>query len=462
MPAISRDIISETSSLIKVAVSNSDYAPKVKQKLRELQAQSNIKGFRPGQTPMSFIRKRFGNSIVAEIVEDMVKEAMGNYFKEEKLVYLAQPLPAMSNNYRYDVETNGDYNFEFELGTVPSFELKGATLENVLPFYDIIIDEEFLETEIDKLRKRFSTGFEDNIIEVQDEDMVFCRLDETENGQIKHKGLSRAEIPFFLRDINPTLKEQLIGSEVGVSVDVNVYEIEPKRDREFVRKHFLQTNSKHAVNDTFKLTVERIQRPKKAEMSNDFFNRLFPNEGSMDADTFQEKMRGELQKAYKQLSMQKFFGTIYDSLMELNPIVLPIEFLEKWLTLTNENKLPEDFFSSEQFKAMQNDIRWGLLRDRTAAQLGLEVSREDVEDSVRVEILRYFNYQIPPYGEYINGMINRLLSDRQEFQKRYEAVLDERVLERLSEEIGKDVKPVSKADFDAMNPAAATEVLAAQ
>jgi len=460
MPAISRDIISETSSIIKVAVANADYAPKVKLKLREFQSQSNIKGFRPGQTPMSFIKKRFGATVVMEVVEEIVRETMGNYFKEEKLVYLAQPLPSESNVYRYDADSNQDYNFEFELGTVPSFELKGATLDNVLPFYDIMIDEEFLNGEIEKLRKRFSTGFEEDITDIQDEDLIFCQLDELENGSIKHKGVSRNEVPFFLRDINPELKAQIVGAKVGDTFDANIYAIEPKRDREFVRKHFLQTNSKHAVNETFRLTVVRVQRPKKAEMSEEFFNRLFPNEAVTDVDAFQEKMRGEMQKAYKQLSMQKFYGTIFDALMDANQITLPIDFLKKWLLFTNKDVTAE-FFETEQFKAMQNDIRWGLLRDRIASQFSLEVSREDVEDAVRVEILRYFNYQIPPYGEYINGMINRVLADRQEFQRRYEAVLDERVLERLSEEIGKDVKTVTKAEFDALSPNAPSEIVAA-
>ncbi len=459
MPAISRDIISETSSIIKVAVANADYAPKVKQKLREFQSQSNIKGFRPGQTPMSFIKKRFGNAVVMEVVEEIVKETMGNYFKEEKLVYLAQPLPSDDNAYRYDVETNQDYNFEFELGTVPPFELQGATLDTILPFYDIMIDEEFLNAEVEKLRRRFSSGFEENIVEVQEEDLIFCQLDELENGTVKHKGISRNEVPFFLRDVNPALKAQLVGSQIGDTFDTNVYEIEPKRDREFVRKHFLQTNSKHAVGDIFRLSVSRIQRPKKAEMTEEFFARLFPNEVVSDLDSFNEKMRGEMQKAYKQLSMQKFYGTIYDSLMENNPINLPVEFLQKWLLFTNK-QVTADFFATEQFKSMQNDIRWGLLRDRTAAQFAIEVSREDVEDAVRVEILRYFNYQIPPYGEYINGMINRVLGDRSEFQRRYEAVLDERVLERLAEEIGKEVKTISKAEFDAFSPNATSEIVA--
>ena len=153
---------------------------------------------------------------------------------------------------------------------------------------------------------------------------------------------------------------------------------------------------------------------------------------------------------YKQLSMQRFFATIYNSLMEKNDITLPVDFLKKFLSVTEQN-LPEGFFESEQFTGIQNDIRWGLMRDRLAAKFEIEITREEVEDTVRLEILKYFNYQIAPYSDYVNQQIARILADQREFQKRYEATLDERVLEQLSEMVGKDLKTVSKAEFDALD-----------
>ncbi len=452
MPIVKREDISDVSTIVTVELTQNDYLPKVKQKLREFQQQSSFKGFRPGQTPMTFIRKRFGNSVLMEQVEEVVREAMGNFFKEQKLVYLAQPLPAEENNHRYDIENAKDYTFKFELGVVPEFEIKGTSLDNVLPYYDIAIDEAFLQEEIERLRKRFSTGFEDDIQSVSEEDdMIFCHIEELEGDAVKSKGVSRNNVPFFVRDLNADLKAQVLTAKVGDSFVANIYEVEPKRDKEFVRKHFLQASPKVIVGDMFKLTIEKVQRVKKADLSEDFYQRLFPDGEVKDVDAFQEKMRTELYNAYKQLSMQKFFAAIYDSLMELNQMTLPIEFLKKWLSTTEKN-LPANFFETEEFKGMQNDIRWGLVRDRLANQFEIEVTREDVEDAVRLDILRYFNYQIPPYGEYTNNMINRILGDRREFQKRYEAVLDERVLERLSEEVGKDVKAVSKAEFDALTP----------
>jgi trigger factor len=451
MPTVKREDISEVSTVVTVEISQADYQQKLKKKLREAQEQTSIKGFRPGQAPANFIRKKFGNGILADLVEEQVREALGKYFQDEKLTYLAQPLPYTSNNYNYNVEQQQDYSFKFDMGIVPEFEIKGTTLDNVLPFYDIQIDEDFLQAEIDRLRDRFSAGFEENITDVQEKDMVFFQLQELdEAGQVKAKGVSRDEVPFSVKDLNEDLRKQVLALTVGESLDTDIYQAEPRRAKDFVDKHILNITAKTVCNTQFRLTLVRVQRPKKAELSEQFYQQLFPGDQVADVDTFQDKMRDELYKVYKQLAMQRFFAAIYDSLMEQNPVNLPIDFLKKFLSATERN-LPEGFFETQEFQGMVNDIRWGLLRDRLAARFEIEVTKEEVEDTVRLEILRYFNYQIQPYSDYVNQQIARILGDRREYQKRYEATLDERVLEQLSELVGKDLKAVTKAEFDALD-----------
>ena len=98
MPTVKREDISEVSTVVTVEISQADYQQKLKKKLREAQEQTSIKGFRPGQAPANFIRKKFGNGILADLVEEQVREALGKYFQDEKLTYLAQPLPHTSNS----------------------------------------------------------------------------------------------------------------------------------------------------------------------------------------------------------------------------------------------------------------------------------------------------------------------------------------------------------------------------
>ena len=57
-----------------VTVPKEDLAEKLEAKIKEMQPQVSLKGFRPGKVPVSHIKKMFGPSIMKDVVEDMVNE----------------------------------------------------------------------------------------------------------------------------------------------------------------------------------------------------------------------------------------------------------------------------------------------------------------------------------------------------------------------------------------------------
>lgn len=457
MPTIHREDISAVDVVVSIDVTPADYLPKLKLKLRDVQKRGDFKGFRPGQVPMQFLRNKFGYSLLFEIVEEEVKKSLSDYMREQKLATVGQPFPHLSNSHKYDINDEAKvYTFKFDLGLVPEFDVKGADLDNVLPFYDIAIDEEFLQGEIDRLRERFATGFDEEATSVEEKDIVYVTLTELDaQGEVKPRGVTRAGAPFLLKDLNEELRAKFLGKAVGDSVDFNIYQAEPRRSKDFVEKNFLQITPKIVCGKDFRFTIERINRPKKAELGDDFYRRLFPNEEVTDVDMFQDKMRSELHKVYKQLSTQRFMATIHDSLLEQNNFELPMNFLRKFITATNAS-LPEAYFESAEFGKVLNDLRWEILSQRLAKSLDIEITEEDVEDSLRFEIVRYYQYQLHPYSEYVNNMIKDILSRKGEYASRYKAALEERVLETLTEKVGKDVKSVTKAEFDALDAPAAT------
>ncbi len=460
MPTIHREDISAVDVVVSIDITPADYLPKLKQKLRDVQKRGDFKGFRPGQVPMPYLRNKFGYSILFEIVEEEVKKSLSDYMRDEKLAVVGQPFPHVSNSHKYSVEDETKvYTFKFDLGLVPAFEVKGADFDNILPFYDIAIDEEFLQGEIERLRERFAAGFDDAATEVDEKDIVYVTLAELDtNGELKARGVTRVGAPFLVKDLNEALRSQLLGKTVGESVDFNIYEAELRRSKEFVEKNFLQISPKIVCGKNFRFTIERINRPKKAELGDDFYRRLFPNDEVNDVDMFQDKMRTELHKVYKQLSTQRFMATIHDSLLEQNDFELPMNFLRKFITATNAN-LPEVYFESAEFGKVVRDLRWEILSQRLAKMLEIEITEEDVEDSLRFEIVRYYQYQLHPYSEQVNNMIKDILTRKGEYAARYKAALEERVLETLTERVGKDVKSISKAEFDALDaPAPKTAI----
>ena len=59
---------------LKIVVPATDLEARLTTRLGELKDQVRIKGFRPGKVPMAHLRKVYGRSVMAEIVQQTVTE----------------------------------------------------------------------------------------------------------------------------------------------------------------------------------------------------------------------------------------------------------------------------------------------------------------------------------------------------------------------------------------------------
>ncbi|MFK7796522.1 MAG: trigger factor [Aureispira sp.] len=450
MPTIKHENVDELNAIITVELTKEDYLTKVNQKLKKYRKEAQIKGFRPGKVPMSLIKRKFGNAVLVEEINEALGTGLDDYFKEEKLRVLGNPIAIEDKNLNFQISKPENYEFKFEVGFAPEFEVAGVSLDNKLPFYDITVTDEAVTEEIDKIRRKSSTGFQNNITDVQEEDMLAIRLDELDGeGNLKEDGVVKEETFLALRDLaNDQLKDDLLTATVGDSFDFDIYTIEAK-DEAYIRKHVLGLEEDKEINSQFRLTIKEVKRVAKAELNQAFFKQLFPDDEIEDVDAFKEKVKGEIYKTYKQGALNHFNNLVFDFLMENNNLDLPVEFLKKWLKERNP-EITADFFEGDEYSSFIRNTSWSLIRENLAEKYQVEVTYQDIENMTRTEILNYFNYQIPPYGEMMDNMLERVLSDKKEVNKRFESLMDQRILEKTSEDMGKEMIDSTKEEFEAV------------
>ena len=81
--------ITETSSdglkrELKVTVGASELEQRLSARLKELKNQVNLKGFRPGKVPVEHLRKIYGRSVMAEVLEQTISESTQKAISERK------------------------------------------------------------------------------------------------------------------------------------------------------------------------------------------------------------------------------------------------------------------------------------------------------------------------------------------------------------------------------------------
>ena len=135
---ITKEQIDELNAVVKVAVTKDDYQDKVESILKDYRKQANIPGFRKGQVPMGLIKKQYGKAVLVDEVNKLLQDNLNKYLTEEKLDVLGNPLPKQRDNFNWDAE---DFEFEFELGLAPSFEVDLKS-KKAITEYKIVADDQ--------------------------------------------------------------------------------------------------------------------------------------------------------------------------------------------------------------------------------------------------------------------------------------------------------------------------------
>ena len=104
----------------------SDLAAKLDGQLADLKAKVRINGFRPGKVPVEHLRKVYGQSVMADVVQEAIASANKKIVDDNDLRLAREPkveLPTDQAAIEAALEARGDLNFKVALEVLPMFEI---------------------------------------------------------------------------------------------------------------------------------------------------------------------------------------------------------------------------------------------------------------------------------------------------------------------------------------------------
>ena len=91
-----------------------------------MQAKARINGFRPGKVPVAHLKRLYGRSIMADVVQEAVNEAQRKIVEDNKLRPAAQPkidFPGEKEEMEKAFEAKADFAFTVALEVLPKIEV---------------------------------------------------------------------------------------------------------------------------------------------------------------------------------------------------------------------------------------------------------------------------------------------------------------------------------------------------
>src|SRR6476661_4179106 len=163
MATVVRENIGLLNDKLTVKLEKSDYLPAFEKKLKEYSKTANIPGFRKGMVPAGMIKKMYGPSIFSDEVLRGVEKQLYTYLNDEKPEIFAQPLPLEGDMSKIDLNNPGDYEFNFEIGLKPSFEIPDMAKASLI-FHKVNVTDEMVNEEMNRMQIKAGKMTEPEVI----------------------------------------------------------------------------------------------------------------------------------------------------------------------------------------------------------------------------------------------------------------------------------------------------------
>ena len=248
---------------LKVEVVEKDYRENVDKILKDYRKTAVMPGFRKGKTPMSIINKKYKTAVTVEEVNKILQDEMYKHISENKVNVLGSPMPK-KNEKVIDWEKDNDFNFEFEIGLAPDFNVK-ITKKDKLNYYNIRADETLLNQYCNDIAKRY--GKMGNIDISEEGDLVFCNIEQLDvDGEVMKNGIKNEATVSMDFIADKKIKKQFVGVKPDDILKINVNKALTNHSDLGAMLNVKHEAIHNLSSEEFQFTVKNINRLTPAEL----------------------------------------------------------------------------------------------------------------------------------------------------------------------------------------------------
>jgi len=440
---ITQEKSDDLTATIHIELEQEDYQEAINKQLSDYRKKASMPGFRPGKVPMGMVKKMYGKSIMAEEINKTISEALNNYIIENKLKILGYPLPNTEKSKAIDFDKQSVFDFFFDIGISPEFELELSDKISI-PYYKIKVKDKDVDKAINDVKIRFGT--EENPESAEEKDGLQGKFSELDGeGNIVEGGVEHDSF-FWIKDVDSkVIKNKFIGIGAGKHVDFNLMKAFNDEAKVESLLH-LHDRPEDKMNAEYRFEVEKVVRAHEAEIGEELFKKVYPNDEIKTEKEFRDKISKELTNHYAGDTDRQMLADAINELIKITDIQLPDEFMKRWLVESNEGKITIEQVN-EQYESYKKTIRWQLIEAKLQDTFGDDIIVSDEE--VRNKVRQYFSggNEQAEINPQIEGIIDNVLQNAEERQRLYSGIMDEKFIKLFKEHLKLKEKEVDSDKF---------------
>lgn len=418
--------------VLTVKIDKADWEEPRKKKLNEFRRTADLKGFRKGMAPMSLIERLHGGQALAEVINSLISDGLGNFIEKHKLNVIGEPLPSRTED-KNDWDNPDEFTFHFDVALAPEVNMEiGA--EDKIPYYAVNTTAKALKDYKETLLRQHGTLETGKAAKADD----YVIADFTAGDQKVEKAY------VALRSIqDEEVKATFVGLKAGDEKDVDIVKAfanEADRAAMFhVKKEELAT-----LPAVWHMKVSEVKTFVTAKPVQETFDAIFGKDTVKSEEEFDAKVKERLEAEYEQEGEYRFATDVKEYLIKKAGLKLPDEFMKRWIHTANDGKFSMEEIEKE-YDLFAKDFRWSLIRDKIFADQKLKVEQADLTAEAR----RIAAYQFAMYGmsnvpeETLSQYAASILRDEKQSGRIFDKIRDDKAIAWIRSVVTLDKKKVS-------------------
>lgn len=371
----------------QVSLPAKDIEDKISHRLKEIARTASLPGFRPGKVPVSMLRKRYGPSIMGEILERAVGDSSQQAMAEKGIRPASQPEIEIT---AFDEGKDLEYTIKLEMiPEIKPIDYSKLKLERLNPKPDEKQIDAALESiaEANKTsepikKKRKSKNGDIIVIDF----VGSVDGEEFPGGKADDYQLELGSGSFI-----PGFEDQLVGVNADDDVEVNVKFPDEYGAAELAGKDAL-----------FKVAVKEIREGMPAEINDELAQKL----GLENLEKLKETIAEEQSREFKQLSRMRLKRELLDQLADACEFEIPQkmaegEFNSIWTQYEEQKKKAEEAGEAQEEELNEEEqraefqqiaerrVRLGLLLSEIGQENNIQILQDDITKAIAEEARKY-------------------------------------------------------------------------
>jgi len=438
--------VTETSSAglkreYRVIVPATDLEAKVNERLDDLKGRVQLRGFRPGKVPVAHLKRLYGKSAMAEVIEATVREANSKIVTDNGYRLAVEPkvvLPTDEGAVEGVIEGKADLSYTVEMEIVPAIALADFKSIKLTRLTSEVSDEE-----IDKALQAIADQNRPFVAKTEgaaNGDRVTINFEGSLEGT-PFEGGTGEDVPLVMGagQFIPGFEENLAGLKAGENKTFDV-----KFPDDYRATHLAGKNA------TFAVTVKAVEAPGSVTIDDAFAKTL----GVESLAKLKDAVKDRIAREHTLAARQKLKRGLLDQLDERHkfeppPSLVEQEFANVWSQVENDLKQQNRTFEDEgttEEKAREEyrgiagrRVRLGLVIAEIGEKNNIRVSDDQLRAAV-MEQVRQFPGQERQIWEYYQKNPNALAALRA-------PLFEDKVVDFLVELAEVTDKPVSRDEL---------------